>query len=110
MDLSSHIDGLLERLEETLEFTNWKRVDEYVWEYTATQGYFVVEPVMLSYDENDKFVTKIWLKITERVFSDDAMKEELFNCLKPFKDEDYGGSAYFINPDYPKGYWYNHTL
>jgi hypothetical protein len=109
MDLQNHIDDLLDRLEVALEFTKWKRVDEFVWEYTGTQGFFTVVPDLLSYEENDKIVTKIWLMINERAFSD-VMKQELFNCLKPFRDEDYRGSNYWINPDYPIGYWYNHTL
>lgn len=109
MDLQNHINDLLERLEEALEFTKWKRKDEFLWEYEGNSCYFVLQPDLLTYEESDKYVTKIWFKITDRSFSDQT-KEELFSHLNPFKDQDYNGPYYWINPDYPKGYWYNHTL
>jgi hypothetical protein len=108
MDLTNHIDDLLNRLEEKLEFSNWKRKDKYYWE-NGKSGYFAITPDLLEYEENGKFVTKIWFKIRERAFSDES-KKEFFDVIKPFKDEDYSGPYYWINPDYPKGYWYNHTL
>ena len=109
MDLSNHLESQLNAIEVALKETKWKRKDEFLWEYEGNNCYFELEPELLTYDENGKYVTKIWFKITGKAFSDET-REELFSYLKHFMDQDYNGPYYWINPDYPKGYWYNHTL
>ena len=115
MDLEPHIEDLIHKTELALKATDWKRTDKYLFEFRKNKTvfehssiYFLIEPDILNYEESNQYVAKIWLKI-HGAFSDEA-KQILFNCLTPFKDEDYRGYYYWINPYYPQGYFYNHVL
>lgn len=114
MDLTSEIERLLNSLNELLKGTGWERRDTYYFEYLPNSSgnfknlpdsCFSVDTVILSYGGKKE----IWLKIGSRSFTFNGM-QSLFSKIKTFKDEDYRGQNYFVNPDYPNGAWENHIL
>ena len=92
----------------------------------------VLYPELLTYNENRKDVTIPWIAVRleiEDTFNDVRQLLKWFvDIFKnigyvPFHDEDatvgyyrkkqgkgYATYELFINPDYPNGYWVNHTL
>lgn len=99
----------------------------------------VLYPELLSYGDESKtgnYITTPWIncrfeleynKLNENIV--DSVAKFLLDELKtmnifPFKDEDalygfltrsknkqgYNQHSFYINRDYPKGHWYNHTL
>lgn len=93
----------------------------------------VLYPELLFYRENKEDVTIPWICAKIELESlDDNTERDIIKWLStkfqeiglsPFKDEDsfagcskriqgkgYSNIKLFINPDYPQGYWENHTL
>lgn len=114
MDIRPEIDRLLDKLENRLRGTGWERKDYSYFEYLSNSygltkqlpnSCFSVESVILNYSNR----SEIWFKLTDKSLTFEG-KNVLLSNVSPFKDEDYGGFDIFINPDYPKGQWENHTL
>lgn len=96
----------------------------------------VLYPELLTYHNGSNWITVPWICVRTEFLHNDSIGESfkinfvkwLYNELKsigftPFKDEDaFAGCSskeetidstkikLFINPDFPKGYWSNHTL
>ena len=121
MNLIPQINLSLNKLEELLKNSNWIRKDWGYWEYKPNSrpnlnsnfclpgGYVSFAPDILYFDKDHKSWAEIWLKFHEFDLTEDS-KNELFSIVKPFKDEDYRGNKFWINPFYPNGYWNNHAL
>ena len=100
--------------------------------YRNTLG-VVLYPELLEYREDGEYVITPWICAKIELESlDENIEREIVKWLKstleetkltPFKDEDsfagcstrHRGKGYsiiklYINPDYPDGYWENHTL
>lgn len=88
-----------------------------------------IEPTLLSYMKGGKGVpveevTEVWIGLCltdESEKNAQKLKQMITTMLpiKPFKDEDAylgvysnndGEYTLYLNPDYPNGFWYNHTL
>lgn len=121
MNLNNEIDRLINKLEELLKNSNWKRRDTYYFEYKPNsksgvtknfnlpEAYISFSPEILYYQKKSENIAEIWLKSYEFDLTEES-EDELFNIVKPFRDQDYRGNKFWINPDYPNGYWCNHTL
>ena len=105
-------------------------------DYRKKRAFFVLYPELLSYYSKDGWVTIPWICCKVDVTNHQSIGEkehremvrwfvgELeFAGYKPFHDEDaFAGYATriknrhetilktYINPDFPEGYWSNHTL
>ena len=121
MNLNNEIDRLVDKLQELLINTQWVRKDTYYFEYKPNskpsvtksfnlpEAYISFAPRILYFQKDNQNWAEIWLQNYEYDLSDESLRE-LFNVVKPFRDQDYSGNKFYINPDYPNGYWCNHTL
>ena len=137
MDLSQHIYDLMSRTIQCFVSHGW--VQEDIGYVRAPEDLHVdfkgvmMKPRILYYYEtrNQNPVAKIWIQCSVFLPRDvdvnlniKKLKQYLSKFdLKPFRDEDayYGmfvrstdktGTElmFYLNPDYPNGYWENHTL
>jgi hypothetical protein len=113
----------------------WKREDCYYITRKMESGdiklSIVFYPQILHYRENEENKSVVWIRC--RVYSTNnsdftianQIKEDIkLTGLKPFYDEDAWKNiftrpltdtestqfSFFMNPDYPNGYWENHTI
>ena len=122
MNLEPMIEDMYLKIEDMLETVGWERWDVGYFVYnrntrlnnhgkrTLPESSIVLYPVLLSYWENGKSITKIWFKSKDSGQITDKARQKIFSAMKPFKDEDYRGDDFWINPEYSDGYWCNHAL
>jgi hypothetical protein len=121
LNLDNFIEQLYDDLATILETVGWVRKDQGYFEYnpnakrnyngtpTLPESYLVLYPVLLHYEEHGEYQCQIWFKSGDRDMSEEA-RDKLFEVLKPFKDQDYSGIDFWVNPAYPDGYMCNHSL
>jgi len=122
INLEPIIEDMYQRMTNILKTVGWERKDLGYFEYNLNSkknnnGIFnlpessiVLFPVLLEYSKENKQIIEIWFKSENSCVITEKAKQEIFKVLKPFKDEDYIGDNFWINPDYPDGYWQNHVL
>jgi len=121
IDLCPYLDKLYELLADLLDGTGWSMVDRGLFEYNfgtypnddveikLSSGHVVLYPSILEYWEGEQYIETVWLRCDDYIWSAEA-KKKFFDVVPYFKDEDYNGLSFWINPLYPDGYWCNHVL
>ena len=122
MNLEQMIEEMYLKMEDMLNLVGWERQDEGYFVYNKKTRFnnhgkcnlpgssIVLYPVLLSYWENEKNVTKIWFKSKDAGPMLEEARQKIFSAMKPFRDQDYRGDDFWISPEYPGGYWNNHAL
>ena len=115
------IDEMYDELRVAMQKAGWETMDIGYFEYnrnskpnnhgkmTMPESWLVLYPDLLSYEEDGENQQKIWFKSGDNEMTNES-KEKLFDILRPFKDEDYRGKNFWVSPEYPDGYWNNHSL
>lgn len=123
LDLTNYIENnLYQNLNNMLKNnkSKWNCVDEGYYEYgehgKKDFSWLVLYPEILHYDYNsyeEKGISRqrsvLWLRSGDKEVTQEAL-DDLFKIVKPFKDEDYSGNDFWINPLVPDGWWCNHSL
>ena len=102
MDLTNYIEDLLDRIEEKLEFSNWHRENKLTWKHSDGISSFSLLPILLTYKENGKEVSKIWFFL--RVVGDTGYTQDALNDLGVHLKLFQGS---FLHPDYDPA---NHNI
>ena len=122
MNLEPMIEEMYIKMTELLNKVGWERRDPGYFEFnrgsrqnnrgqmTLAEASIVLYPDLLSYHEDGKHITKLWFKSMDAGPITEKAKQAIFKVMKPFKDEDYAGNDFWVNPNYPDGYWTNHVL
>lgn len=116
IELSPILGTMFEKLIAKMREVGWVIKDRGVdysayfeYENELNRSWVVLYPIILTYELNNKIACYIWFKSGDKQMSEDS-SASLFKIMKPFKDQDYMGSDFWINPYFPNGHFENHIL
>ena len=102
------IAGMECMLASKLKKNKWRHCADMYFEYVDGSWISFV-PDILNYFVDGQCCKAIWLRRYESDLTKEAF-ESIFSCCKPFRDDDYSGGNFWINPLIPEGYSENHVL
>jgi len=129
-DLSKQIDIDTIKIIKLLMKFDWVQKDEALMAHKDFRSGVVIFPKLLYYNQDKIDQVHVWMQCRF-----ESTEEEVKNMVdyfrgifekfdfKPFKDEDahrgnftlrkrlpFTEASFYLNPDYPSGYWENHTI
>ncbi len=133
LNLTNSIENDKELIREYFKNLDWKCIDTDAFEIPNLHVFVILSQEIIDYSDKTKFKKEVWIKCIVD-FNEKNVDEVVnyflklfkFSKYKPFKDEDacklyftkafpkYDKDTYrmafFLNPDYPNGYWDNHAI